>query len=211
MRVHYNYVNYIYKIGSNKRKRLYLQRFRPMRSAVANTETTGANRPSDPTLSWFVVYTKTLAEKKVAERLTELQLEVYLPLYTTIRQWSDRKKKLERPLINSVVFVRCTTPELQRLYTVPSVAGVLRHDGKPAVVQAHEIQNLRILLQQVGAADLEPIALEPGTAIEVTRGPFKGIIGTAVQVLNSLRVIIEIRQLGVAFSVNVPKSFVKTL
>lgn len=182
-----------------------------MQSFSENTVSTGQFPVLDPSLKWFVVYTKTLTEKKVAERLRQMELEVYLPLYTTIRQWSDRKKKLERPLINSVVFVRCTAPELQRLYTVPSVAGVLRHDGKPAVVQNHEIQNLRILLQQVGAAELEPVALEPGMPIEVTRGPFKGVIGTAVQVLNSLRVIIEIRQLGVAFSVNVPKSFVKTL
>jgi transcription antitermination factor NusG len=107
--------------------------------------------------------------------------------------------------------VHCTAAELPQLYSVPSVAGILRQDGKPAIVKAHEIQNLRILLQQVGAAELESIALEPGTPIEVTRGPFKGIIGTAVQVLNSLRVLIELRQLGVAFSVNVPKSFVKTL
>lgn len=182
-----------------------------MKSVAENTLNAGSFRSSDPSLSWFVVYTKTLTEKKVAERLRQMELEVYLPLYTTIRQWSDRKKKLEKPLINSVVFVHCTEPDLQKLYTVPSVAGVLRHDGKPAVVQNHEIQNLRILLQQVGAAELEPVALEPGTPIEVTRGPFKGVIGTAVQVLNTLRVIIEIRQLGVAFSVNVPKSFVKTL
>lgn len=165
----------------------------------------------DLSLNWYVVYTKPLTEKKVAERLSQLGIEHYLPLFTTVKQWSDRKKKLEKPLINSVVFVRCHPAELQRLYKVPSVAGVLRHDGKPAVVKAYEIQNLRILLQQVGATELDPIALEPGTSIEVTRGPFKGIIGTAVQVLNTLRVIIEIRQLGVAFSVNVPKSFVKTL
>ncbi len=188
-----------------------MQGYRYMQSIAENTVLAGQFPVLDPSLKWFVVYTKTLTEKKVAERLRQIGFEVYLPLYTTVRQWSDRKKKLERPLINSVVFVRCTEPELQRLYTVPSVAGVLRHDGKAAVVQHHEIQNLRILLQQVGAAELEPVALEPGTPIEVTRGPFKGVIGTAVQVLNTLRVIIEIRQLGVAFSVNVPKSFVKTL
>ena len=62
---------------------------------------------SDLSLNWYVVYTKPLTEKKVATRLTELGIEVYLPLYTTVRQWSDRKKKLEKPLINSVVFVRC--------------------------------------------------------------------------------------------------------
>ena len=176
-----------------------------------NNSSLGSFPSSDLSLNWHVVYTKPLTEKKVADRLCQLGIENYLPLYTTVRQWSDRKKKLERPLINSVVFVHCTIAQLQQLYAVPSVAGVLRQDGKPAVVRAHEIQNLRILLQQVGAAELEPIALEPGTPIEVTRGPFKGIIGTAVQVLNSLRVLIELRQLGVAFSVNVPKSFVKTL
>lgn len=185
--------------------------YRYMQSIAENTVSTGQFPVLDPSLKWFVVYTKTLTEKKVAERLRQMGWEVYLPLYTTIRQWSDRKKKLERPLINSVVFVCCTEPELQRLYTVPSVAGVLRHDGKAAVVLAHEIQNLRILLQQVGAEELEPVKLEPGTLIEVTRGPFKGIIGTAVQILNTMRVLIEIKQLGVAFSVNVPKSFVKPL
>jgi transcriptional antiterminator RfaH len=176
-----------------------------------NNSSLGSFPSSDLSLNWYVVYTKPLTEKKVAERLSQLGIEYYLPLYTTIKQWSDRKKKLEKPLINSVVFVRCQAAELHLLYTVPSVVGVLRQDGKPAVVKTHEIQNLRILLQEVGATELEPIALEPGTAIEVTRGPFKGIIGTAVQVLNTLRVIIEIKQLGVAFSVNVPKSFVKTL
>ena len=176
-----------------------------------NNSSLGSFPSSDLSLNWHVVYTKPLTEKKVADRLCQLGIENYLPLYTTVRQWSDRKKKLERPLINSVVFVHCTIAQLQQLYAVPSVARVLRQDGKPAVVRAHEIQNLRILLQQAGAAELEPIALEPGTPIEVTRGPFKGIIGTAVQVLNSLRVLIELRQLGVAFSVNVPKSFVKTL
>lgn len=182
-----------------------------MVSTIQNIEENTVFRVSDPTLNWFVVYTKTLTEKKVAERLRLLGFEVYLPLYTTIKQWSDRKKKLEKPLINSVVFVRCHELMLQKLYTVPSVSGVLRYGGKPAVVHHHEIQNLRILLQQVSVSELEPVSITPGAPIEVSRGPFKGIIGTAIQVLNSMRVLIEIRQLGVAFSVNVPKSFVKLL
>lgn len=182
-----------------------------MRAHSENTVNRLTFRLSDPTCQWHVVYTKPLAEKKVAERLQLLGMAHYLPLYTTIKQWSDRKKKLEKPLISSVVFVQCSAAELQLLYNVQGFSRILHHNGKPAVVQAHEIQNLRILLQEVGLAELEPISLEPGTPIEVTRGTFKGILGTAVQVLNTLRVIIEIRQLGIAFSVNVPKSFVKPL
>ncbi|MFM8597139.1 MAG: UpxY family transcription antiterminator [Flavobacteriales bacterium] len=166
---------------------------------------------SDPTLSWFVVYTKTQAEKKTSERLQRAGYEVYLPLVEELKQWSDRKKKIQRPLIASVVFVRCTAVALNGVYTVQGVSRVLRYLGRPAVVQAQEILNLQILLQQSAAPEVQQMQISPGVAIEVQRGPFKGIIGTAVQVLNALRVIIEIKHLGVSFSINVPKSFVKVL
>ena len=98
---------------------------------------------------WYVVYTKHLSEKKVAERLTSLGVIHYLPVYTTIRQWSDRKKKIEKPLINSVVFVQTNERGLNDLYSVQGIQGVLKYLGRPAIVQEHEIQNLRILLQDL--------------------------------------------------------------
>ena len=165
----------------------------------------------DPTLSWFVVYTKTQAEKKTAERLQLAGYEVYLPLVEELKQWSDRKKKIQRPLIASVVFVRCSAAALNGVYFVPGVSRVLRYLGRPAVVQPQEILNLQILLQQAAAPEVQHMQLSPGATIEVLRGPFKGIVGTATQVLNTLRVLIDIRHLGVAFSINVPKSFVKVL
>ena len=160
---------------------------------------------------WFVVYTKAQAEKKFAERLQHAGYEVYLPLQEELKQWSDRKKKIQKPLISSVVFVRCTEAQLSGLYGILGFSRILRYLGKPAVVQPQEILNLQILLQQAAAPELAAQNLAPGVTIEVLRGPFKGIMGTAVQVLNTLRVKIEIRHLGVAFGINVPKSFVKVL
>ncbi len=165
----------------------------------------------DPNLRWFVLYTKTNAEKKFAERLQIAGYVVYLPLQEELKQWSDRKKKIQKPLISSVVFVRCTEAQLSGLYSILGFSRILRYLGKPAVVQPQEILNLQILLQQAAAPELAAQNLAPGVAIEVLRGPFKGIIGTAVQGLNTLRVKIEIRHLGVAFGINVPKSFVKAL
>jgi transcription antitermination factor NusG len=164
-----------------------------------------------PSVSWFVVYTKPQAEKKFSERLQNAGYEVYLPLQEELRQWSDRKKKIQKPLISSVVFVRCESKDLLGIYNVVGFSRILRYLGKPAVVQSQEIRNLQILLQQAAATELIEQNLAPGVAIEVLCGPFKGIIGTAVRVLNSLRVKIEIRHLGVAFGVNVPKSFVRVL
>ena len=56
----------------------------------------------DSESNWYVVKTNSRAEKKVYERLEFLGLEVYLPLVITIKQWSDRKKKVEVPLISDV-------------------------------------------------------------------------------------------------------------
>ena len=54
---------------------------------------------------WIAVLVQMCMEKKVGERLTKLGVENYVPTQTEIRQWSDRKKKVERVVIPMVVFV----------------------------------------------------------------------------------------------------------
>ena len=46
---------------------------------------------------WYVIYTKSRAEKQVNQRLLEQGIETYLPLQKIIRQWADRKKRVEVP------------------------------------------------------------------------------------------------------------------
>ena len=53
----------------------------------------------------MAVYTRPRAEKKVNGRLEEKGYTTYLPLKKTKRQWSDRVKIVELPLISSYVFV----------------------------------------------------------------------------------------------------------
>jgi len=158
---------------------------------------------------WFVIYTKPNAEKKFAERLEKAGFEVYLPLYKELKQWSDRKKMIQKPLISSVVFVHCSEAQLRDIYPIAGFSRVLRYLGKVAIVKTQEILNLQILLQEGSLPDLTLQDISPGKAVEVVYGPFKGIIGSTQQVLNNLRIRIEIENLGVAFSINVPKSFVK--
>ena len=69
-------------------------------------------------LFWFVVKTNSRAEKRVAERIDKIGLKVYLPLIDSIKQWSDRKKKIQTPLIASTLFVNCEVQELSKLYDI---------------------------------------------------------------------------------------------
>jgi transcription antitermination factor NusG len=138
--------------------------------------------------------------------------ETYLPILTSWHIWSDRKKKVEKPLISSVVFARTDTQNLRNIYPISGVAGILTYLGKPAIVQDFEINNLRILLQQDDISNLETKErFEQGETVEVMRGPFKGIIATALTEAGSFRLVVEIQSLGTGFTVNVPKSYVRKL
>ena len=45
-------------------------------------------------INWYAIYTNSRAEKKVHQNLLLEGYSSFLPLKTTLRQWSDRKKKV---------------------------------------------------------------------------------------------------------------------
>lgn len=162
--------------------------------------------------NWYVVKTTVRSEKKVNERLIKAGFKTYLPLQQTIKIWSDRKKKVEEPLIASTLFVYTTAHALVRIYPITGVSSILMYLKKPAIVQNYEINNLRILLQQDKiAASEQKLELLQGDTVQVTRGPFQGLIATAIYTGQKFRVVVELESLGTSFSVNVPKSYVRKI
>ena len=53
---------------------------------------------------WFVLYTKPNQELKVARHLEEAGISSYCPIISIIKQYSDRKKKIIKPLISSFMY-----------------------------------------------------------------------------------------------------------
>ena len=161
---------------------------------------------------WLVVKTKPNAEKKVAERLALKELEVYLPLYTTVKQWSDRKKKLQKPLISSTVFVYISEKEREQLWNVVGVSGMLYYLGKPAVVRDEEILILQQMLQEgiYESVDFETTFIE-GQEVEITGGDFKGLRGIVQEEVNSQKVIIALKGMGAQVVFTLKKGAVRLL
>src|SRR5690606_26767860 len=107
-------------------------------------------------------------EKKVAEQLEKLNYTTYLPLQTTWRMWSDRKKKVELPLIPSIVFVKDLTVNKEPMYLLAGFHSILKLNGEIGRVKPHEIEQLRLL---TGAGiEFEAIELSsflPGDDVEI--------------------------------------------
>ena len=127
-------------------------------------------------MPWYVLYTKPRQEKKVADSLNSIGIDAYCPLVSQMKQWSDRKKKVQVPLINSYVFVNIGEHQREDVFKVSGIVRFLFWLGKPAVVRAIEIETLRISLEGVIASfEIEEIRKDSFVTLE--KGPFKGAEG----------------------------------
>ena len=123
-------------------------------------------------MPWFVLYTQPRNEKKVTERLEKLGITAYCPMTIQVRQWSDRKKKVEVPLLNSYVFVQLAEANRKLVFEVPGIVRYLFWLGEPAIVRDEEIKTLQNWLAH-DFAKLEVSALKPGDTMILKEGAFK--------------------------------------
>jgi len=94
-------------------------------------------------MNWFVVHTKPRFEKKVEERLLSLGIEAYCPVRKEIRLWSDRKKKVDVPVLPSMVLVKLEEKKVNDVFNVNGVVRYMFWLGKRAIVREKEIDILK--------------------------------------------------------------------
>jgi transcription antitermination factor NusG len=158
-----------------------------------------------PVAQWLVIYTTPRAEKKVHERLCDAGIHSYLPLYTTLRQWKDRRKKVEVPLFNSYLFLKVTEQERHEVLQVQGVVRFLFYLGKPAVVRQKEIEAIeRFLNKSQGYR----IKVQAGQDVEIAGGPFEGIFGKVLRVGKS-KLVLQIEQMGISVVAEVDRGQVR--
>ena len=88
---------------------------------------------------WRALYVNSRAEKKVMEILLGKDIEAYTPIVKTMRQWSDRKKMVELPLMNGYVFVRSDEVQIEKILQTKGVVNFVRSEGKIAVTAAERV------------------------------------------------------------------------
>ena len=152
---------------------------------------------------WYAVYTKPRSEKKLAIRLNEKNIEAYVPLRKTLKQWSDRKKLVEEPMISSYVFVNVNPENYFEVLDTPGAVRFIWFCGKPAIIPEKQIQNLKLV---TGAnIDVECVHNDypKGSHVRVVTGPLMGLTGELFSTSGKHKVIIRIDHLDKVLLVTV--------
>jgi transcription antitermination factor NusG len=145
-------------------------------------------------MPWYVLYTKPRQEKKVADSLNSIEIEAFCPMVTVVKQWSDRKKKVQLPLINSYVFVNIEEHQREAVFKVSGIVRYLFWLGKPAVVRAIEIEALQKSLDGI-VASFEVSVIQKNTIYKIPEGPFQGFEGF-VKKINATTIQLLLVDLG---------------
>lgn len=152
---------------------------------------------------WVAVVVKMYSEKKVGEALTAMDVENYVPVQEEIRQWSDRKKKIEKVVIPTIVFVKTDKETEKRLRMLSFILKVISYPGRydAAVIPEEQIGRLKFMLRN--AKDSVEVGngaqLMIGERVRVMRGPMQGLEGKlCYNNIDDPKIAIHIEALGYA-------------
>ena len=159
---------------------------------------------------WYALYTSARHEKQVAKVLERKQLEVFLPLYESLRRWKDRRVLLELPLFPGYLFVRIPLRERLEILKVTGTVRCVAFSGKPVPLPDKELELLRQGLNSGGHATPHPY-LRIGHRVRVKNGPFGGLEGILLRRKDRYRVVLSLELIMRSVAVEVDADDVESV
>jgi transcriptional antiterminator RfaH len=162
-------------------------------------------------IHWYPVYTNPRAEKTAADVLIKKGIETYLPLQRQIKQWSDRKKWVEEPLIKSYIFVKIAVSQQMEVLTTKGVCRFLYFSGKIASMPERQISQLKLLLATETELEVTDRPFRTGEKVKVKAGPLMGLTGELVNHHSQKKMIIRLDHTGQVVLVQIPAVFLEAM
>ena len=144
-----------------------------------------------PPAQWYALYTRSRHEKQVATQLEQRDIQFFLPLYSSVRRWKDRRVNLQLSLFPGYIFVHTSLRHRIEVLTVPGAVRFVAFNGRPAVLPEPDVLRLRAGLDQGLRAQPHPY-LQIGRRVRVCGGPFAGTEGILLRKKNHFRLVVSI-------------------
>lgn len=170
-----------------------------------------SNLSQDVGERWYAIRVQSKFESVASEVLLGKGYEAFLPLYKSVRRWSDRKKTLELPLFPGYLFCRFNPGDrMLPIVTTPGVIGVVSAGRTPLSIEDDEITGLQLMLRSSVEPEPWPY-LSSGTKVLIERGPLAGLEAMVVQNLNRWRVVVSVELLQRSVAAEIDREWVREL
>lgn len=182
----------------------------PYSGLLAGTEPHLVLQANCVKVQWYAAYTSANHEKRVAEQLAVRDVEHFLPTYSSVRRWKDRRVTLDMPLFPGYVFVKMALRDRLKVQQVPGVARLVGFNGLPCALPESEIEGMRTCLAR--KAHLEPHPyVSVGRRVSVTAGPLQGLEGLVIRRKNRSRFVISVELIKRSVAVDLDEADLQTI
>ena len=160
---------------------------------------------------WYPVYTSSRAEKKAYQALLDKNIEAYLPLHRQLKQWSDRKKWIEEPLLKSYLFV-CIQPAQQtEVMMTRGISRFIYFSGKISHMPERQITALKLLLSSSYELEVTEENLVKGEQVEIKAGSLKGLRGEIISYRSKKQLLVRLEDIQRSIIINVSASLIERI
>ena len=112
--------------------------------------------------NWYIIYTKSKCEKKIATLLTRRKIENFLPLNLKKINSYRKRKDFQEPLFKSYLFAKIDEYEIDKIKAMDGVLNFLYWKDSPALIKEEEIKAIKEF-----TVDYQNISVEK-TVVNVT-------------------------------------------
>ena len=160
------------------------------------------------TSNWYVLRTKPRQEKKAASYLSNAGFEVYIPLRETIKIWSDRKKKVEEPIIPSYIFIYISEKDRTLIFPAIGITNYMYWLNKPVIIRDKEMTQMQKWFNDHAEEEIKSREVEVGSTVKIESGIMIGKEGI-VERVGAKYITLSIPQLGIKLQVDKPSTIIK--
>ncbi|GAA4271401.1 UpxY family transcription antiterminator [Aquimarina gracilis] len=156
---------------------------------------------------WYVLYVRSRHERKVDDLLKENQLESFLPMITTIRRWSDRRKMIKLPLFPSYVFVKINSSmDFHKAVSIEGACTFIKFGNEYARVSEEEILKIKLCIGSDELSDIKTSGklLRVGENKVINSGSLSGLECEILKINNANKIIVRINSLQQNIIASIP-------
>jgi transcription antitermination factor NusG len=159
---------------------------------------------------WYAIRVRPKYERVASAALSGKGYEEYLPLYHSIRTWSDRSKGLDLPLFPGYLFCRFDVQFRLPILTIPGVMSIVGIGRTPVAIPDSEIDAIQAVIRS--GLHLQPWPqLAVGSRVVIEKGPLKGLEGVTLEIKKTFRLFISVPLLQRSVSVEIERDWVRPL
>lgn len=144
-------------------------------------------------VKWYAIRTRSRHEKVAARELDLQGIPVFLPLVSSVRQWSDRRTRVELPLFPGYAFVRIDylSGDRVRVLRAIGVVDYVGHNANGSSIPDEQIESIRTVLTR-GVPMKDHPFLNIGQRIRVRSGALSGVEGILLAMKGSRTLVISV-------------------